>query len=516
MSENYIISVDIGTSYVKAGIYDSNGSCINTCQKKARQKYVENGALVQDADNFVDLFREVVKTLMQNSLIKKQSVKVLSFTGQMAGALGVDKDLNAVTIWSGTMDNRQDLSMENEQDSDMILRLSGTNTPFMAKKIQWFEADNSRHSRKVYKYIGISSYVIAKISDLDAKDLFLEASYLTWTGLADIEKRVWSKDICDIFGIDIDLLPRIVESTAIVGKLSKVFADECGLIEGTPIAAGAGDKIAGCIGTGVVQPGMMIDECSSVAQMTLCVNEYKPDLENRTLEILPSAIPGIYYSSFYIPGSGLALEWFVNNFAGEEKISAEQSGRDVHVLLDEKSEKVNEGSDNLICIGLLGGSCLPFKPNIRGLWVGHSYMHTKAHFYRALLESYAFENKRCVDIMRGKFITLPFDKIKVIGGGASSDLWNDIKVNVLGIDYESLYRDDFSLLGAAIIGGTAIGMFDNIMDTAKNFAEIKKVYKCDNSKTKKYEKIYSLYSKATEDNMNLFDELNKRRMENDA
>ncbi len=509
--KSFIISIDIGTSFIKAGLYDNSGNCIEIIQEKIPQKYIDNGALEQHGDDFVRILLETLKSLMEKTDACSKSVKVIAFTGQMAGAIGVDKEWNAVTIWSGTMDTRQNLIMEGQIDNENILLQSGTNLPFMAKKIKWFEKEYARTISKVVKYVGLSSYVIGKITGIKVEDAFLGSTYLTWTGLADIENRKWSEELCSMFNIDIKRLPHIVDSTAIVGRLSKSVASLCGLLEGIPVVAGAGDKIAGCIGAGAVEAGIMVDECASLSAISLCTDYYKPDIKNKTLETLPSAIPGQYFSLFFISGSGLVIDWFIDNFAQEEKKSAAANGTTAYKILDEKSEKITPGSDNLLCIGLLSGRALPFDPNIRGMWIGHSLIHSKAHFYRSLLESYAYEYKHCLDIMKETSGALPFSRVRVIGGGgASSNLWNKIKTNVLAIPYDQLEREDCVLLGTAIIGGTGIGMFNDIADTARKFISIKNAYEVENKIAEKYSNLAVLYSQTIEKNKEIFEKLTFR------
>ncbi len=513
---SYIISVDVGTSYIKVGLYDTKGHCESALKEKVPHIYSDNGAFEQQGDDFVDLLLKILKNLTEITNSKKKHIEAIAFTGQMAGVIGIDQNWNAATIWSGTMDNRQNFVMADEIDMEMILKLSGTNFPFMAKKIKWFEKEYGGLYKNVSKFIGLSSYVIGKIADLKSKDAFLGSTYLTWTGIADLRNRNWSEELCSMFQIDTRRLPLIVDSTAVVGKLSKAAASSCGLLEGIPIIAGAGDKITGCIGSGAVDPGMLVEECASVAAMSFCTDDYKPDIKYKTLETIPSAIPGRYYSLYFISGSGLSMDWFVDHFAEEEKKMALKEKTTVFKILDHKAEKIPAGSNNLLCIGHLSGRALPFQPNVRGAWIGHSFLHNKVHFYRAMLESYAYEYKYSLNILKEEFDDLTFSNVRVIGGGSNSNLWNEIKANVLGLNYEMLDREDLSLLGTAIIAGTGSGIFNDIEETAKNFIKIKKLIQFEKKEQKKYIQMASLYLRFIDNNLEIFEELNKGRSNNDT
>ncbi len=506
--KNLIISSDLGTSYVKAGLYDERGNCRMVLKEKAPQKYLADGSLEQNADDYTAILIKILKTLVEDSGLSARDVKAIVFTGQMAGAVGIDREWNAVTIWSGTLDTRQNRIINNAVDAESILSLSGTNLPFMAKKIKWFEKEYKSEISRIVKYIGLSSYVAGIMTKKKAEDAFIGNTYLTWTGIADIRKMAWSEKLCSMFRISSSVLPVIVDSSTVVGKLSSQAAALCGLVEGIPVVCGAGDKVSGCIGAGAVMPGILVDECGTISAMSLCTNAFIPDIKYKMLETLPSAISGQYFPLFFIFGSGSAIDWFINNFAFEEKQYALDNNTTAFQILDKKADKISPGSDNLMCIGLLGGRALPFNPDIRGMWIGHSFVHTKVHFYRALLESYAYEYYGCLKVMREYYRDLSFKNARVIGGGgATSELWNRIKTDALGVPYEQLDRDDCALLGAAIIGGYAIGMFENIADTAKEFVSTRKIFEVEKKTNEKYARLSSAYKYIIEKNKEVFEKL---------
>ena len=508
MITDTILSVDIGTSFVKAGMYTEDGTCICSYREKTAQVY-KDGALVQEADDYVKKFVSVVRFLMGNSAGVR--IQVISFTGQMAGLVGVDKDLKPVTDWSGTVDSRQNLSMSDENDILKVAEISGTNTPIFAKKLKWFEKVLGNSAGKVNKYLGIAGYVIARISNSDVNGAVMQYTNMAFTGLSDTQNGKWSEELCDIFDIDMNKLPKIVQATSIAGRLSKEFADLCGLCEGIPIVAGAGDKIASCIGTGIIVPGMVADESSTVGAMTMCVDSYKPNVIDKSLEVIPGAEKGQYYMMFYIAGSGVAVDWFINNFACDQTQCADLAGIDVHALLEEAAEAIPAGCDTLMSIGLLGGRSLPFMPNIRGTWIGHSFSHTRAHFYRSLLEGIAYEYKRSVDVMRKEFPHLSIDEIFVLGGGSKSALWNRIKASVMQADYLTIDRNDVTLLGTSIIGAAAIGIHNSINDGVKLAAKAKERFVQNKKDSELYQELYETYIDVLNTNLDIFDKLQKRR-----
>lgn len=55
---------------------------------------------------------------------------------------------------------------------------------------------------------------------------------------------------------------------------------------------------------------------------------------------------------------------------------------------------------------------------------------------------------------------------RVIGGGARSPDWNQIKADVLGVPYQSLHGAEFGSWGSAMIAGKAAGIFDDLRTIA--------------------------------------------------
>ncbi len=133
-----------------------------------------------------------------------------------------------------------------------------------------------------------------------------------------------------------------------------------------------------------------------------------------------------------------------------------------------EAKDLKAGSDALMCIGLLSGSNMPFNEDIKGMFLGHTLLHKPAHFYRSLLESYAYEISLTVDSIRELYPHIKMDSIKMIGGGANSSVWPQIIADVCGLKVDIMSRHDEALWGTALLAGNAIGAIDDIAATSKS------------------------------------------------
>ena len=150
-----------------------------------------------------------------------------------------------------------------------------------------------------------------------------------------------------------------------------------------------------------------------------------------------SVIPGLWNPLAYIAGGGLALRWFRDQFFTSRGETHHGRGRSTTCMADAGGE-IPPGADGLFFSPHLGGRICPAAPAMRGAWVGFSWGHTQAHFFRAMLESIAFEYAYYLSILRELIPDLSLIEARVIGGGARSAVWNQIKADVLGVPYQRL------------------------------------------------------------------------------
>ena len=492
MKETLLMAVDLGTSFIKVGVYDIHSHCIAIADEPVNSEQPESGVFIQHGEEIFSSVVACIQKITGQLQGRAKMVEAIAFTGQMAGFMGIDREWNDITSWSCSLDNRYSRYVAPMMDkyADLILEESGTNSPVMAPKIKWFETEFPDKAQKVAKYIMISGYVLGRLGNVPIDEAVIDASYIEWTGLADVRNRKWSKKILSALEISEEQLPAVVDSNRVCGYLSEAMASCCGLKSGIPLISGAGDKPAGCLGAAIVHPGDTIIEAASYGGFSCCVTEYRPDFQNRRLDVIPSVIPGEFYIHNYLAGSGITLDWFIKTFMD----FADKKTGDLFKEIDQKVKAVPPGSDGLMAIGLLGGRALPFDPAIRGLWMGHTWNHRKEHFYRALQESFAYEYALTIDRLVALYPEHKDLHINIIGGGAKSSVLTQLTADVSGRMFKRLGREDVALWGAAIIAGNAIGVFSDIKKTACQNVSVLEKYHPDPKRYTIYKQCTAFYS----------------------
>jgi xylulokinase len=87
------------------------------------------------------------------------------------------------------------------------------------------------------------------------------------------------------------------------------------------------------------------------------------------------------------------------------------------------------------------------------------------------------------------------EEIRSLGGAARSGIWNQIKSDTLSKKIITMANSETTCLGACILAGKGIGIFDSIDDTGRKFAKPAKVYLPDISVKQTYERAFGAYKK---------------------
>jgi xylulokinase len=473
MQKKYLIGVDLGTSGTKAALYQIDGTLVSEAAVEVRLFYPKPGVVEQENEDFYTSAAETVRKCIETSGVDAKAVAAIAFDSQMAGVGSIDEDFQPVTRFDSWLDMRCQPYIEwmDKDAGERITQLTGCPpTCDHGPKMLWWKNEQPDAYRRTAKFIMPGTYVAGKLADLKADAAFIDNTYIHFSGFSDARRGTWSAELCNQFGLDMGKLPRIINPTDVVGEVSGRSAAEFGLAPGTLIAAGAGDTAANALGAGVVRPGMLFDVAGTAAVLAGCTDEYVADTKNRALLTMRSVIPGLWNPLAYIGGGGLALRWFRDSFFNTSQGKALPGSEDLYTQMIVLAEGVAPGSDGLFFSPHLGGRICPASPEMRGAWVGVSWSHTQAHFARAILESIAYEYAYYLKILRELLPKLQLVQARAVGGGARSQVWNQIKSDVLNVPYQRLKGNEFGAWGAAMIAGKAAGLISDLAAHAEQAA----------------------------------------------
>lgn len=300
--------------------------------------------------------------------------------------------------------------------------------------------------------------------------------------------RTWSEELMDAMGISVSVMPEnIVESTDIVGGLTKEAAEELGLWEGLPVIAGGIDCGAANIGLGVFQSGVYAAAIGTSMCAALISDE---PVKGKGLIVWPYLYDAKNLSYYFAGGAtaGAIVKWFRNTLCEMEMEEERRGGRAAYDILNEQAEHIPAGSEGLLVLPYFMGERSPvWDSDAKGTIIGLSLMHTKAHLYRAFLEAVAYSLKDAMEATGenlGEYILLA-------GGVTKSKLWRQIFADVTGYPVVCPLQDVEANMGDVMLAGIGTGLLT--FEDIKKWQVLDKKIMPDEKNHKVYEKYFRLY-----------------------
>jgi len=287
-------------------------------------------------------------------------------------------------------------------------------------------------------------------------------------------------------------LPRVFESQEICGRVSKGGAAATGLIEGTPVVAGAGDQAAGAVGMGIVRPGAVSATIGTSGVVFAATSRPTIDPKGR-IHTFCHAVPGRWHVMGVTQAAGLSLRWFRDQFGAGDGAGNETSADPYDRLLAEAA-RIPAGADGLLWAPYLMGERTPhLDPHARGALVGITAQHTRGHVIRAILEGVAFSLSDTLTIFNE--LKIPIESIRLGGGGARGPLWRQIQADIYGIPVEIIEAEEGAAYGAALLAGVGAGVWSSVDQACDSAVKVAERVEPDQDRAAQMNRQYATYQK---------------------
>jgi len=470
MAKTYLIGVDLGTSATKAALYHLDGTLAAESSQEVPVHTLRPGVVEQENEDFYTSAALTVRSCLQQSGIDPSQVAAIAFDSQMAGIGSIDEDFKPAARFDSWLDMRCQPYIEwlDQHAGEQVTRSTGCPPSCNhGPKMLWWQHERPQDYARIARFITPAGYVAGRLAGLRADQAFMDYTFIHYAGVSDSQALSWSSDLSELTGIELAKLPRIVEPWEVIGEVTAAAARDFELAPGTPVAAGCGDTAACALGAGVVRAGMLYDTAGTAAVLAACTEYMVADTRHRALLSMHSVIPGLYHPLAYIAGGGLALRWFQDQFYNQLNGAPQPLEGDLYEKMIQLASSAPPGAQGLLFSPHLGGRICPPSPAMRGAWIGFSWGHSQAHFMRAVLESIAFEYAYYLKILVEQLPGMQLIETRVVGGGARSAFWNQIKADVLGVPYRRLSRSEFGTWGSALLAGKAAGLFGDLAAKAE-------------------------------------------------
>jgi len=488
----YLIGVDLGTSACKTVIFSLEGKKISEALKEYPVYHPKPTWAEQKPREWWEAAAETIKESVRKAGIRSEEIVGLSVDSQREAVVPIGEngeELYNSIIWLDGRTRPQTEEIRKAINEEEVLSITGAgiNPVFSASKILWLKENRPEVFEKTQVFLCAKDYIVYKLTGQPATDYSMASRTL----LFDVRRREWSEKICSVIDIPIDKLPPAKESTAIIGEVSREASEKTLLPKGLPVVNGGGDRPCECLGAGVTQEGQVNIGTGTGTAVEVPLSMPKID-EKARIPCCCHVIPDTWEYEAIIATTGASLRWFRDQFGKEEKMEAERTGGSPYDLLVEKAASVKPGSDGLLFYPYLTGAFSPkFNEKVRGVFFGVSLSHTKAHFIRAILEGVAFQYLETFGILDD--LGVKIEVASMVGGETKSEVWNQIKADIVGIEIRIPEVDDAAALGAALLAGTGVGEYSSLQKAAEETVRMRRTYRPNMENRRLYLEAYRRY-----------------------
>lgn len=488
-----LFGIDVGTTNWKVAAFDTDG-CLRAIHRAPNtMHYTPEGFGYYDAEEIWSTIARLIRSVIEDTANIGTGAGV-SVTGMAEAVVGIDADgasVESIIPWFDTRSMAEADFIRTEIGEARAFQITGLdcNPIFSLPKILWTKANKPDVFKKAMKWLPVIDYVTYKLTGKTVTD-YTEASR---TMLFDIGKNAWSEEMLTVSGLSQDILPELHESGDQVGGVTGDAAAATGFLEGTPVVMGGHDHLCGSLASGLLLGHRVLDS-SGTAESIVGVSEIDQPLPQRFegLRVGRHLDSRRFVTWGGIISSGLSVDWAIEQFA-----SLKGWGKnDLKIDYDRVNaaiEKASLGARGLMYLPHLRGAGAPYwNPRSRGALIGLRDTHTQADIMRAVMEGLCMEARIILEVSEQVFGS-SIDTLNTVGGGARSAVWQQIKADVTGRAIEIPEVEEATLLGAALLAGIGVGVYQDQMEASQKTYKIRIRYEPDQDHTAVYDKLYVVY-----------------------
>jgi glycerol kinase len=455
----YILSIDQGTTSSRAMLFDENGRAAFTSQREFTQYFPKDGWVEHDPEEIWSTMLEVVRDALHQANSEQRKIAAIGITNQRETTVVWDR-ASGKTIYNAIVwqDRRTaefcDGLRQQGHEAEVTAKTGLLLDPyFSGTKINWI-LDNvsgarARAEKGELAFGTIDSFLIWRLTG--GKSHVTDATNASRTLLFDIHQQCWDSELLQLLSVPESLLPEVLDCAADFGT-----TDNDVLGARIPIAGVAGDQQAALVGQACFEPGMIKSTYGTGCFMVLNTGEQALASSNKLLTTVGYRLNG--KTTYALEGSifvaGAAVQWLRDGLGIID--SAEQT--------EALAASLDSNHGVYLVPAFTGLGAPHWDPDARGAIFGITRDTGPAHLVRATLESVCYQTFDLLEAKRRDGLSPT--RLRVDGGMVQNNWLCQFLSDLLGIVVERPEQTETTALGAAYLAGLQTGIFTSIEDIA--------------------------------------------------
>ncbi len=454
--KKYVMALDQGTTSSRAILFDRAQNIVGLAQREFTQHYPQAGWVEHDPMEIFASQYGVMTEVLARSGAEPHEVAAIGITNQRETTIVWDKETgrpvyNAI-VWQCRRTAALCEQLKAQGAAEMIRARTGLliDAYFSATKIKWI-LDNvpgarERAQRGELLFGTVDSWLIWKLTGGEAH--VTDATNASRTMLFNIHTMEWDREICEMLGIPMCMLPEVRPSSEVYGYTSLGAAR-------VPIAGAAGDQQAALFGQTCFASGEVKNTYGTGCFLLMNTGDVPIESKNGLLTTVAASADG--RAAYALEGSvfvgGAVIQWLRD----ELKLISESADSEYF------ARKVRDSAGVYVVPAFTGLGAPYWDMYARGAIVGLTRGAGRNHIIRAALESIAYQTLDVLEAMRadsGQRVT----ELKVDGGASANNLLMQFQADCAQVTVRRPMIRETTALGAAYLAGLAVGLWRDVRE----------------------------------------------------
>lgn len=472
--DELFIGVDIGTTAVKAGLFDIDGQVLDSWSRAYPTNRSRGSLVEQDPQHWLDGVFEATAALVKRR--DPKSVRAVGICSQVNTHVFVDAGglpLAPAIVWQDTRAAAEATALDETITHGQRQAWWGAPVPIDAShalaRMRWMLNNRPHVWERTRFVLSPKDYCILRLAGAPVADPVASV------GLVDLSLKYLDELIGLVPGAS-ERLPPLKPFQAVVGEIQ---LGSTGVM--APVVTGTMDAWASLFGAGVCASGkgMYMSGTSEILALVGSTRIGSPGV------ITFPTIDGIVVNAGPTQSGGDSVRWWAE--------ATRQQPQDVFAA----AANANADEEAILFLPHLQGERAPlWDSQLRGGFIGLSSRTGPGELALAVLEGVALSARLLLTALEVAAGFRP--KCLFYGGGGSkSDLWSQIRADCLGVPMHRLAVPNCGCLGAAILAAVGTGAFASTTDAVSSMTRIERVFDPNPRRADRYDRMSDAYLSAT-------------------
>ena len=461
----HILAIDQGTTSTRAILFGADMAPVASAQEEFKQHFPQSGWVEHEASDLWSTTASTCRGAIEKAGISAKDITAIGITNQRETTVIWDrktgKAIHRAIVWQDRRTSELCQALKAAGHEEMVTERTGLllDPYFSATKLKWLldnvDGARARAEAGELAFGTIDSWVIWNLTG--GTSHFTDATNAARTMLYDIRKGRWSKTMCDLLDIPMNMLPEVKDSAADFGVTrADLFGREI------PILGVAGDQQAATVGQACFEPGMLKSTYGTGCFALLNTGDTPVTSKNRLLTTIAYQLDG--KPTYALEGSifvaGAVVQWL------RDGLKIIRDAKETQPLAD----NADKGQDVVLVPAFTGLGAPYWNAECRGAVYGLTRGTGPEEMAKAALESVGFQTRDLLEAMHADWPNAEEAALRVDGGMSASDWAMQFLSDILGAPVDRPEVLETTALGAAWLAGQRAGVYPAMDEFAATWA----------------------------------------------